>query len=489
MKTIMRPFILIAIAFMTFSLASCNGFLDKEPEGKVPEEKVDYTNLSNMYQPVSGVYAKIRTSGLHWVIWEITTIRDQDVFSGQWNGSDYYNLSEYKYNDSFWGFNELWMQYYNIIKTANAAIESLDLYAKNITTDADSKKNKAYRGEVMFMRAYAYYRLVQAFGPVTILHDNNQTDLQRSTIKAVYNYALKDLIYGITNMPRIRPNQNEHKGAVTAFSAAMLAAKIYLNMGNYTEVEKLTDDIITHGNFDLYPDYYQLFKIPGKLCDESLFECQMTDFGNGSGDLIDPGEWFVCQGPNNKGSNINGWGDCGILKSFRDWAYNRGETIRAETSFLLAGTTTRDGDEIKPQTDPKKTDCWNGKAYTPLNQLTPGRTKYGTNNNVRIFRYADVLLMNAEAKIKLGKSGDAPFNKVRRRAKMKELENVTFEQVIDERRMELVCEWGERYNDLCRTGLATTELKGWSKDKEFLPLPFNQYTQIADLLLEPKDEE
>ena len=83
---------------MVLSFASCNDFLDKEPEGKVPEEKVDYTNLSNMYQPVSGVYAKIRTSGLHWVIWEITTIRDQDVFSGQWNGSDYYNLSEYKYN-------------------------------------------------------------------------------------------------------------------------------------------------------------------------------------------------------------------------------------------------------------------------------------------------------------------------------------------------------------------------------------------------------
>lgn len=488
MKTVLRPFICMIIALLSLSLASCNDFLDKEPEGKVPEQKVDYTNISNMYQPVSGVYAKIRTSGLHWVIWEITTIRDQDVFSGQWNGSDYYNLSEYKYNDSFWGINEIWMQYYNIIKTANAAIESLDLYSENITTEEDSKKYKAYRGEVMFMRAYAYYRLVQAFGPVTILRDNNQKDLQRSTVKAVYKYALGDLQYGMTNMPRIRPNQNEHKGAVTAFSAAMLAAKIHLNMGNYAEVEQLTDDIIKHGNFTLYPDFYQLFKIPGKLCDESMFECQMTDFGNGSGELIDADQWFVCQGPLNKGSDIRGWGDCGILKSFRDWAYSRGETIRAETSFLLAGQTTRDGDYIQPQLDSKKTDCWNGKAYTPLNQLTPGRTKYGTNNNARIFRYADVLLMNAEAKIKLGKNGDAPFNEVRRRAQMDEITNVTFEQVIDERRMEFVCEWGERYNDLCRTGLAATQLKGWSKEKEFLPLPFNQYTQIADLLLEPKDE-
>ena len=207
MKTLIKPFVYIMSALMVLSFASCNDFLDKEPEGKVPEEKVDYTNLSNMYQPVSGVYAKIRTSGLHWVIWEITTIRDQDVFSGQWNGSDYYNLSEYKYNDSFWGINELWMQYYNIIKTANAAIESLDLYAENITNDDDMKTYKQYRGEVMFMRAYAYYRLVQAFGAVTILRDNNQTDLSRSTVNAVYKYALEDLQYGMDNMPRIRPNQ------------------------------------------------------------------------------------------------------------------------------------------------------------------------------------------------------------------------------------------------------------------------------------------
>ena len=89
---------------------------------------------------------------------------------------------------------------------------------------------------------------------------------------------------------------------------------------------------------------------------------------------------------------------------------------------------------------------------------------------------------------KNGKSGDNPFNEVRRRAKMPELKNVTFEQVIDERRMELVCEWGERYNDLVRTGLAKTELVGWSEDKALLPLPFNQYTQTPDLLKEPKDE-
>lgn len=449
MKALVKPLIYITSALMMFSITSCDDFLDKEPEGKVPEEKVDYTNLENMYQPVSGVYAKIRTSGMHWVIWELTTIREQDIYGVQ--NDIFKNVGFYKYDDSFWGIDEIWKQYYNIIKVANSAIETLDLYAENIKNDGDMKNYKAYRGEVMFMRAYAYFRMVQAFGPVTILRDNNQTDLQRSTVDAVYKYALKDLQYGIDNMPRIRPNQSSHIGAVTAFSAAALAAKIYLNMGNYDKVEELTDDIISNGNFSLYSDYYQLFKIPGKLCDESIFECQCTDFGNGSGDLVEPGEWFICQGPVNSG-NISGWGHCGVYESFRDWAYERGETVRATTSFLLAGETTPSGDYINPRKNPANADCWNGKAYTPASQLTPGRTKYGTNNNIRIFRYADVLLMNAEAKIRNGKNGDAPFNEVRRRAEMPELTNVTVNQVLDERRMELFFEWGERYTDLLRTG-------------------------------------
>ena len=261
------------------------------------------------------------------------------------------------------------------------------------------------------------------------------------------------------------------------------------NLHYITKPEELTDDIISNGNFSLYSDYYQLFKIPGKLCDESIFECQCTDFGNGSGDLVEPGEWFICQGPVNSG-NISGWGHCGVYESFRDWAYERGETVRATTSFLLAGETTPSGDYINPRKNPANADCWNGKAYTPASQLTPGRTKYGTNNNIRIFRYADVLLMNAEAKIRNGKNGDAPFNEVRRRAEMPELTNVTVNQVLDERRMELFFEWGERYTDLLRTGLAATELKelNWTEENQYFPVPFNQYTQIPDLLLEPKDE-
>ena len=63
---------------------------------------------------------------------------------------------------------------------------------------------------------------------------------------------------------------------------------------------------------------------------------------------------------------------------------------------------TREGWQVGP-TSATKTDCWNGKGYLPYNQMTLPRTTYGANNNVRIIRYAEVLLMNSEAKVRLGK--------------------------------------------------------------------------------------
>lgn len=179
----------------------------------------------------------------------------------------------------------------------------------------------------------------------------------------------------------------------------------------------------------------------------------------------------------------------GYFDSFYDWAIKRGETIRATTSFLIGGTTTPSGDLVQKAGNPNNTNMWNGKWYLPLEQFTEGRTTYGSNNNVRILRYADVLLMNAEAKVRLSGpgAGDTPFNLVRKRAQMPELTNVTVDQIIDERRMELCAEWGERYADLIRTGKAASVLgpKGWTVDKTYFPIPQTQLDLAPDLLNEP----
>lgn len=498
MKIIKKTLAYILPAIMLLGgTTACSDFIDIDPENKVPEKSVDFTKKENMYQPVIGVYSKVRTSAMHFANGLLMTTRDGDVWSGRTDDQgDAAKFSrKFVYINSYWGLDNVWKTYYEIIRVANSALESLDGYAAYLTPGSEDYKNyESYCGEVRTIRAWAYFQLVTNFGPIVIYRNNLQTDFRRSKVEAIYDYMLtEDLNYAMEKLPYVRPNQMTHLGAVTGYTAEMIAAKVYLLKGDYDKVETLTDDIINNGNFTLYPDYYQLFKIPGKLCDESLFECQVTDYGNGSGDQIGIDQWFNFQGPFSlkdpvSEKSFGGWGFIGYEPEFVAWADARGETIRAETSFLRAGKTTREGWIISDATA-ESTDCWNGKAYLPYEQLTEGRTGYGTNNNVRILRYSEVLLMNSEAKIRLNKDGDKGYNLVRQRAKMSTKAGVTLEDVMDERRMELCCEWGVRYFDLIRTGKAAALLgsKGWTEEKTYWPVPFNQVDNTPDLLLDPID--
>ena len=108
---ILKKALLYALPAMLLATTSCD-FLDKEPENSVPENSVDFTNLDNMYMPVSGVYAKLRTGGMHWVIWPLSIIRDDDVWSGRVDDqATLVDMGNYNYDNSFWGLNEMWNRY------------------------------------------------------------------------------------------------------------------------------------------------------------------------------------------------------------------------------------------------------------------------------------------------------------------------------------------------------------------------------------------
>lgn len=480
-----------ALSLTMVALPSCD-YLDIEPEKTLPGESLDYTRTEDMYGAVSGCYSSIRTNNMHWIVNLMTVIRDGDVWSGRVDDQgDLVTMGNaYQYNSSWWGVNETWRNYYQMIRICNEALGILDNYAQHISDENDMAKYRSYCGEVRIIRALAYYRLAQFFGNVPILNNNYQDNFTPSTREVVYEYALIDLDYAMKNTPKVRPNQMEHMGAFSGYTAQALAAKIYLQLGNYQQVKTLTDEMINSGLFQLYPDYYQMWKIPGRLCNESLAECQVTDFGLGSGDYIGVDQFFNCAGPAlsnpTLGRTFGGWNFVGYTDSFQAWVAARNETVRAETSFLRGGSTTRYGDVVGMPGNAQNTDCWNGKWYVPIEQVIDGRNTYGGDNNVRIIRYAEVLLMNAEALVRQGKSGDAPFNEVRRRADMPALTGVTLDQIIDERRMELCCEWGVRYEDLLRTDKANT-LEGWSADKAYFPVPADHLNDYPELKEDPID--
>ena len=491
---------IIPILLLTL-LPGCS-FLEIDTENKIAVANIDYSKTSEMYQPVIGAYAKLRWPGMHWVNNLMWTGRDDDMTSGRDN--DQQDLLRYGYRggyqcpNSYWGLNNAWINAYEIIRCCNSTLEALDKYAEHLTQGSSDYANyRSYRGEVITISAWAYYMMATSFGACVLLTDNNQTRFVRSTREHVCEYVLEQLETVIPDMKRLRPNQMEHQGAFTAFTAEAMAARFAMLLGNYQKVESLTQDIIDNGGFELYNDYYNLFKIPGKLCNESLMEVQVTDFGLATGDYIGIDQWYVSMGATLSGTvdgeavSISGWNFMQYNPMFVQWCKDRGETIRLETSCLQGGSTTREGFLVEGSA------IFNGKAYLPYNQMTEGATDWGRNNNVRLLRYAEVLLMNAEAKVRNGKNGDDPLNEVRTRAAMPKLSGATVEDILDERRVELCSEWGLRYTDLVRTGKAAEVLNNpalirdqangeWTTDKAYWPVPGLQLLNLPDLGKDPE---
>lgn len=472
------------IAFLSLALmaTSCSDYLDKDPENKQDVEDIDFSNTSKMFEPVAGVYAVARTENgfSRWAMFGLTAVRADDTNKGgsETDQADFTSCKEFKYAQikDFWALNATWNGLYNLVQNCNEAVENLGKYREHITSDADLKLNSQYDAEVRFIRAYAYTFIARFWGDVPLLLSNNDifSNLPKNSRQEVYQFINDELDYCAANLPALRPNEMTYKGEVTKYTALALKAKINADINNWDAVLDASEQVIASNKFSLYPDFYEYFKKPGRLADETLFELQYTDFGASSGEEYKSDNWFAFQGPGNitgKQSMSGGWGFMVPSDEILEVFEKRGETVRYETTFLLSNSITKEGDTIRNNLAKR----YNGKAYLPSTQLTPGRTDYGTGNNIRMIRYADVLLLNAEAKVRKGQNGDAPFNIVRNRAKMAELNNVTLEQIIEERRVEFACEWGERFYDLVRTGKAKDVLAGFKENEsEFYPIPQTQ---------------
>ena len=164
----------------------------------------------------------------------------------------------------------------------------------------------------------------------------------------------------------------------------------------------------------------------------------------------------------------------------------RGEGVRYAVSILKVGQETFAGDKILADPSKPYPAMYSGKAYCPSVLCPDNRFSWGSNSSIKLIRYSDILLLNAEAKVRLGQNGDQPFNWVRKRAGMPPITGVTFEQIMDERFAELCLETGERYFDVVRTGLGTKELLGYTDDKRFYPLPQVAIDAYKVLLEDPE---
>ncbi|MCM4165399.1 MULTISPECIES: RagB/SusD family nutrient uptake outer membrane protein [unclassified Arenibacter] len=468
----------LLLAMLVVMLTACSDQLDQPELNNNFAGGTDFSKTDDMIFSLIGAYQAVSDRG-----WEqplVVSTRGDDVnAAGDQQGLK--NQDRYVYDNSFFGSRTLWETYYGDIIRAHTAMEQIERYMEFADADGIDKGNQ-YIAEIKVLRSILLFQLSQVYGAVFIPESSDLdafADVTSVPTKDEVMQHISDQMDGaISFLPDMRPNERtDLPGGVTKYTALMVKAVANQELKNYQEVADAAGQIISSGKFSLFNDFYELFKTPGKLSDESLFEFQYSDFGTGEGERV--GHLYAPYGPNSWTPTVagasNGWGFFEPSMKYVTFMLDRGETERLETSVffsqkgidsLIATTsytaetlpafvspTTRDGDI---NTSTVRSIFSSGKHYLPTNQLISGRTEYGSNKNYIVFRYAETLLIYAEALLQ-GASNSAmtaeqAVNLVRGRAGMDPLSGVTLDQVIDEKYAELSMEWGKRFFDMVRLG-------------------------------------
>ena len=448
----------------------------------MPTSGMDYTKVENIFQPVSAAYATMRLSegrAFNYVSVMGVPSDDDDKGSTPTDGIETKELDEFSFSPTNGHIDAMWVYFYDIVSAANYAIESMTKFEEALSDESALKKVAECRGESKVIRAYAYFNLVRLFGGVPKI-DRTMTaqelgNLPALTAAKVYEFICQDLDDAIA----VLPESFAEKGRYNKYSAMGLKSKVALYMKDYNEAAAQADAVIASGKYGLMPDFIDAFSIEGEYSKESLMEIGSDDLGQVSGSAPLCYYGFIQRPRSNQPSSMQGWGFKVPSQGLVNFLTNRGDQERLAVTVLVSGQKTPYGDDILA-TCPNP--YYNGKVCTPSTTNTFTNNSYGLDHNMRLLRYAEVLLIYAEALVegasiqsKSGLSADAALNMVRERAGLSAVA-ATRESIWEERRAELAME-DDRFFDLVRTGQAATVLasKGFKANKnEVFPVPSNQ---------------
>jgi hypothetical protein len=473
-------FIIILIA--AFAAVSCNELLDIRTEASMPSAGLDYSKPENVFMPVSAAYASMRLSegwAQNYVgVMEIVS-DDADKGSTEADGPTVAQLDNFTYGPDNNNVEAMWNYYYNISSAANYAIESMDKFKEAISSESGQQTVVECRGEAKIIRAYAYFNLVRLFGRVPII-DRTMTSSELASAPAasteeLYTFIYKDLDDAIEVVP---DSHTDYKGRYNKYTAMALKAKVALYRKDWNEAARLSDLVIASGRYSLMNRFKDAFNIENEGGAESIMEIESSDMGQTT-DPLPLSYYAFIQGPRGNKEPFQGWGYKVPSQRLIDFLDSRGDEVRKKVTLLVRGETTPEGDLVSENcTNP----YYNGKVYVPTRTNNRSYNAYGLDHNMRIIRYADLLLMFAEAMANgatitptSGYTADMALNEVRSRAGLAAT-TATLENIYDERRAELALE-ENRFFDLVRWGKAAEVLGplGFTAGKnELFPIPAAQ---------------
>ena len=384
---------------------------------------------------------------------------------------------------SFTASNGMFSTYYNLqfnaITKANEALKMLEEVEK---TGGKTLSTSQYRAEAYFIRSAAYFRLTQAFGSVPYVDrvmGKEEEMADQLSASAIRNKYLPELIGAIQYLPtRKQSVSTGNVGRATQNAARAIIAKTYLYEKDYSNCLTYTNQIINSGDNDLTTPYTEIFREKNEFGPESIWEVN-ADFKPDQNISIigDGNQWCMMNGV--RGFPNLGWGHNAPSQDLMN-DYEKNDP-RFDATILKNGDQV-DGDVVVAS-DYK---YFNKKAYCPKSERSGyGRADwcYGYWSNLLIIRYADILLMHAEAACEANEPDDAKekLEWVRERARNGNIallpkirtndKDELREKIRHERRIELALEF-ERYFDLVRWGIAKDKINGFVEGKhELFPLP------------------
>ena len=460
---------IIAILLFTITI-SCDNYLEVLPNGQ--ENTENYFNTAEDYEnALIGVYDLLSTTYLNQILGEIAS--DNSLCGGEnpTDVLDWQQIDDMTHNPDNGALRNIFQWMYAGISRANYIMEFKDKtpFARKEQVIAETK----------FLRSYYYFELVKFFGSVPMYLDKRITieetqSIDKSTTAVIYAQLERDL----EDAANVLPWQQGQEGRATKGAALALLGKIYLYQNKFTEASQTLDQVINSGQYSLVSNFSSIFSNQNENNSESVFEVQyFGQEGGGFGcfQCIEGNVAVGFMGPRFRAGNYAPYADgfsfnipsLAIVNAFESGDLRRDATIFDINDFVATrpDVTFMEGHDHNGYFNFKYIPYAEGNAPDP--HLTHS-------NNYRAIRFADVLLMAAEAHVQGGSAGLAQnyLDMIRDRAFGNTSNRIpaTLNNILQERRLELAGE-GHRFFDQVRTG-QTSSIPGFTPNKnELFPLP------------------
>lgn len=502
--SIIRSFCVLAT--LSWCMISCDGFLKESPRDALPEEE-GYRNITELYlNAVASLYNYIGgnsdSQGLQGTgrgIYDLNTFTTDEAImptrGGDWyDGGFWQGLFLHK-----WGINNdaiqaTWEYLYKVVMLSNKSLEQIESYA---LTHADAEL-PAYRAEVRALRAMYYYYLTDLFGSIPLVLSSKvaSKDIVLSEREDIFNFIFKELQEATPLLPAQFSNcSGNYYGRLTRPVAYFLLAKLALNAEIYMDNNWVDDthpdgktiffdvdgntfnawqtvefycDQITALGYRLESDYAANFAVYNEGSVENIFTIPMnkTLYTNQMQYLFRSRHYNHAKALGLSGEN----GSSATIEALQTFGYETNEQdprfdycYYAGTVYDLKGNVVKLDDGTALVYEPWKVKL--DLSDEPYEKTAGARMKkYEIDdkamkdgklmeNDIVLFRYADVLLMKSEAKVRDGRNGDEELNQVRTRVGAPE-RTATLDNLLAERQLELAWE-GWRRQDLIRFGQFT----------------------------------